>query len=139
GLGLASAFALLAPLIARFERDPALVTPLRVAAGIIACYAVYSVMVGSANGLRQFHKQAGLDVTFSRLRAALVVGFAAVGGSVAFALGGFVAAAAAIVVVSSFVIGLQLQPSPSFSTPRFLGFAFQLAIYLTLLNLLMTS
>ena len=53
GGGVAATFALAAPLIADFERDPSLTPYLRLAAGIVFFYAIYSVFVGSANGQRR--------------------------------------------------------------------------------------
>jgi stage V sporulation protein B len=135
---LATAFALSAPLLARFWRDTSLVDPLRITAGIIACYALYSVLVGAANGLRQFDRQAGLDITYSTLRAGLIVGGAAIGGSVLWAVAGFLGAAMLILPISLLAVGLRAGSLAGFDTRRFLAFAFQLALYLVLLNLLMT-
>src|SRR5207245_11086017 len=73
GLGAAAAFLALAPLIARFEHDPALVPYLRISAAVVLCYGLYSVFVGIANGRREFHKQAGLDMAFLPLRLAAVL------------------------------------------------------------------
>ena len=67
-------------------------------------YSLYSVFIGSANGLRRFHVQAGFDISFSTIKTVLLLGGAAVLG-VAGALGGFVAAAAVILVAAAVVIG----------------------------------
>ncbi len=93
GLALSAGFVLLAPAVAWFEHDPSLVTPVRLAASVVGCYALYAVFVGSANGSRAFHKQAALDATFSTLRALLVVGVAALTSSAVAAVAGFGAAA----------------------------------------------
>src|SRR5579871_2590516 len=76
-----------APFIAWFEYDRALVPGLRIVSTVVFCYALYAVFVGAANGARAFHKQAGLDVAYSTLRASLVVGGALVAHA---ALGAFV-------------------------------------------------
>src|SRR5262250_1032926 len=52
GIAAAAGFALLAPLVADFENDSALVPYLRIAAIIPFGYAMYSVLVGVANGRR---------------------------------------------------------------------------------------
>src|SRR4029079_2208621 len=67
--------------------------------------AVYSVFIGSANGLRRFRTQASFDVGFSTMKTVLLLGLAfAFGVGAAFA--GLVAAAAAIVVIASRVMRL---------------------------------
>lgn len=105
GLPIAILFAVLAPVTARLVHDPSKAGPLALSAGIACGYAFYAVLVGSANGTRQFHKQAGLDVTFSTLKAALVVGGAAAGLGVHGAVGGWVAAVAVILVVAATWVG----------------------------------
>ena len=59
---------------------------------IVGGYAFYAVFVGTANGLHQFHKQAGLDITFATLRAAGLLGMAMAGLGVIGVIGGWVAA-----------------------------------------------
>src|SRR5262249_1792038 len=120
GLLMAATFALLAPVIARFERDAQLVAPLRLVAGIIACYAVYSVLVGTANGLRRFGLQASLDGTYTTLRATLILGGAIVGHSVLWATGGFLAAAIAILPVALVAVGIRAGGLGAFQVGRFL-------------------
>ena len=48
---------------------------------IVGGYSFYAVFVGTANGLRQFHKQAGLDITFATLRVAGLLGMAMAGSA----------------------------------------------------------
>ncbi|HZS36478.1 MAG TPA: polysaccharide biosynthesis C-terminal domain-containing protein [Polyangia bacterium] len=139
GTAIAAGFFFLAPLGARiFLHNEPLVAPLRIAAGVVLCYSLYAVLVGRANGTRAFHKQAGLDATFSTLRALLVVGAAVVTHSVLGAVGGFVAAAALILVISFVVVGLgpheKTEPFPPARLWRFFG---GVAFYLLIVNLLM--
>jgi hypothetical protein len=47
--------------------DTAKIGPLMLAGVIVMTYAFYAVLVGTANGLRQFNRQAGLDVTSATL------------------------------------------------------------------------
>ena len=55
---------------------PTLTPYLRLAAGVVLAYSFYAVFVGAANGRKEFHKQAGLDMTYSTLRCVFVVGAA---------------------------------------------------------------
>lgn len=111
GGGAAALFFLGAPLIARFEHDGELTVHLRLGAGVILAYSFYAVFVGAANGARQFHKQAGLDMAFSATRVALVLGLARLTHATLPAVGGFVLAAAFILVVAVLVVGLP-RPTP---------------------------
>src|ERR1051326_2038168 len=98
GLPIAIAFMAASPLVALFLHDMSKVAPLLLAGLIIGGNAFYAVFVGTANGLRQFHRQAGLDITFATLRSIGLVGAAVVGLGVIGVIGGWVAAVAAIIV-----------------------------------------
>src|SRR5262249_10233947 len=104
GLAAAAGVALLAPLVAGFGNDSSPGPYLRIAAIIPFGSAMYSVLVGVANGRREFHKQAGLDCTFSTTRAGLVLGLAAAGFGLTGAIGGFAAASIAIIFIAAVVI-----------------------------------
>src|SRR5262249_40958010 len=78
-LPIAALFAALAPLWAWLEHDPEKTGLLALSAGIVAFYSLYTVFVGSANGTRQFHKQAGLDISFSTMRVGGMLATAALG------------------------------------------------------------
>jgi stage V sporulation protein B len=93
--------------------------------------------VGAANGARAFHKQAALDATFSTLRATFVVGAAVVTHAVMAALGGFVAAAATILVVAYLVIGVGPTAPARFATATLARFFAGVAFYLLIVNTLM--
>jgi stage V sporulation protein B len=137
GVPLAIAFAALSPLWAHLVHDPSKAGPLALSAAIIAGYSMYAVLVGSANGTRQFHKQAGLDVTFSTLKAIGVLGAAVAGLGVFGAIGGWVAAVAAIFVVASLWVGLpRAKAGP---VRPMLGFMTGLAVYLVVINLIMSA
>jgi O-antigen/teichoic acid export membrane protein len=136
GGGVAAAFALAAPLIARFERDPSLTPYLRLAAVIVLCYAFYAVFVGSANGLRRFHVQAGLDAFYATIRCALIVGLAAAGFGAGGAVAGFVAASMIIVAVSAVVLGVR-DLRGGVSPWEIARFVFPVMAYLILVNLAM--
>ncbi len=140
GGGAALVFFLAAPLIAWFEHDPSLTTPLRLVSGVVLSYSFYAVFVGAANGARQFHKQAALDIGFSTLRAAFVVGAAAVMHSALASVGGFVAAATTILIVAVVVVGPMVfrdQAAERFPMDKLVRFFIGVAIYLLIVNLLM--
>jgi len=76
GLVIALGFIAAAPLVARLLHDTTKTGPLMLAGFIVGGYSFYAVFVGTANGLHQFHKQAGLDMTFATLRVAGLLGMA---------------------------------------------------------------
>ncbi len=140
GLPIAALFIALAPVIAWFFHDRSKVGPLMLAGLIVAGYAVYAVFVGTANGRREFHKQAGLDITMATLRAVGILGLASAGFGLYGALSGWVGAVFVILFVATLVVGLPgrrgagepeqpLRPLATF----FIG----VGIYLILLNLIM--
>ena len=138
GCSITAAYLIAAPYIAEWERDPGLASLYRLSAGIMFCYAFYAVFVGSLNGQRQFGRQAALDVTFATLRAAAILGFAAAGWGVAGAVGGFVAAAAVILVASASWVGLPLDTGgATFPMGRIWRFMLRLFLYTLCLNLVM--
>lgn len=137
GLPIAILFAALAPWFAAFLQDASKVEPLRLAALIVGGYAFYAVFVGAANGLREFHKQAALDVVMATLRAAGIIGMAMAGLGLYGAIGGWIGATGAILVVSTFVVGLPGKVDEPYSVKPLLSFFGSVAVYLLLLNLIM--
>ncbi len=138
GLGIATAFFLAAPLVARFEHDPELIPHLRLAAGVIVAYSFYAVFVGAANGAKQFHKQAALDITFSTLRTGFVLTAAMLFHATLPAVGAFVAAATLIMFLSIAVVGLPRRGhSPPGSVARMLKYMVWLMVYMGAINVLM--
>ncbi len=114
GGGIAVTLAAFAPWICAIAfKDPALAPYLRIGAGITLSYAVYAVFVGILNGQKRFATQAKLDALFSTLKATLIVGLVLAGLGVAGAFIGFLAAAAAIAVVSAAVASRDLPPPGS--------------------------
>jgi len=138
GGGVALAFLLAAPLIARFENAPDYVPWFRLVAAIPLVYAFYSVFVGSANGQRRFRLQASFDVGFSTAKTILLLGGAVIGRglghSVTGAFLGFIAAAVLILVVSAVVVGPPRGPE-RFPARRLFLFTVGVAAYTLLINL----
>jgi stage V sporulation protein B len=135
GLPLAVIFGLGAPLWAHLAHDAAKTKLLAMSAVIALSYAFYAVLVGAANGARQFHKQAGLDMTFATMRAIAVVGGAA-GLGVVGAIGGWIVASVIIFGLAAIWVGLpKSKPTDVRPMARYLA---GVATYLILVNLLMT-
>ncbi len=137
GVGVAAIYLALAGVIARLSEDRGITNLLRITAGVVVCYSFYAVFVGTANGRRQFTRQAGLDILFATLRASLVVGAAAAGFGVRGALIGFVVAAGAILTVAAVVVGMWRTGGEVFPTRRVLAFLGQVALYAAIMNLIM--
>jgi stage V sporulation protein B len=131
-LPIAALYAALAPLWAWLEHDPGKTGVLALSGGIVALYALYTVFVGSANGTRQFHKQAGLDMTFATLRVGGILGAAFLGLGVVGAIGAWVAAAGAILVIAAWVVGVPRDLGAGVVRPlvTYLG---GLALYLVIM------
>ena len=73
-VALAALFAVLAPVFAWFEGAPHIVVPLLVMAAVVLLYGLYGPIIGLLNGRGEFTRQAGLDITFSVLRPAALLG-----------------------------------------------------------------
>jgi O-antigen/teichoic acid export membrane protein len=122
-----------APLIAAFEKAPQYTPYFRIAAAIPVIYALYTVFVGTANGLRRFHVQASFDIAFSTIKTILVIGLGAV-LAVKGAFIGFVAAAVAILVVAARKMRMP-QEGPPFPAARLVPYMGGVGVYTLLLNL----
>lgn len=139
GGGAAALFAAAAPWIAAWERDPRLARWYALAAGIIVCYAFYAVFIGSLNGLRRFREQAAFDASFATLRALLIIGGAGVGWGVAGAVGGFVGAAALILVAALWRVGWPVRDGEALASGRLWRLMLELFASTLALNLVMRA
>lgn len=138
GGAVAGLYFVAAPWVASWEKDSSLAGLYRVSAGIIFCYALYAVFVGSVNGLRHFGKQASLDIGFATMRAAAILGAAAAGLGVAGAVSGFVGAAATILIISALWVRLPRGPE-RFPHRQLASFMARLFVYTLTLNLTMRA
>lgn len=139
GLVIAIGFIAAAPLVAYLLHDMEKTAPLMMAGLIVGGYSFYAVFVGTANGLHEFHKQAGLDISFATLRGVGLLGMAMAGMGVVGVIGGWVAAVGVILCASMVWIGLPGKIAKEDRLPiapmiRFFG---GVAIYLFLFNALM--
>jgi stage V sporulation protein B len=114
GLPIAIAFIALAPVISWLFHDDEKTAPLMLAGLIVGGYSFYAVFVGTANGLKQFHKQGAFDIMFATLRAAGVIGMAILGFKVVGVIGGWVGAVGAILVIAVAWVGPpgKVEPMP---------------------------
>lgn len=140
GVALAGSFALGAQSLASFLEDAALGPLFRTAAIVVFAYSLYAGFVGLLNGRRLFVKQAKLDLTFSTLRTAGILGGAAVATSALGAISGFAIAAATIMLLGALAAARNLggfaaltrPPAPSLRP--WLGFFVPIALYQLFLN-----
>ncbi|HMG55250.1 MAG TPA: oligosaccharide flippase family protein, partial [Kofleriaceae bacterium] len=139
GLVISAGFIAAAPAVAWLLHDMTKTAPLMLAGLIVGGYSFYAVFIGTANGLHQFHKQAGLDMTFATLRVAGLLGMAIAGFGVIGVIGGWVAAVGVILCAAIVWVGL---PGPIAAEDRLpvrplIGFFAGVAVYLALFNALM--
>ena len=139
GLVIAIGFIAAAPVVAWSLHDSDMTGPLMMAGLIVGGYSFYAVFVGTANGLHEFHKQAGLDITFATLRGIGLLGMAMAGMGVIGVIAGWVAAVAIILCAAIVWVGMPGKIAKADRLPiapmiRFFG---GVAIYLFLFNALM--
>lgn len=139
GLLVALAFIAAAPIVSWVFSDMSKMAPLMLAGVIVGGNAFYAVFVGAANGLRQFHKQAGLDITFATLRSAGLIGMAMAGLGVIGVVGGWVAAVGGILMIATAWVGLPGKEAVGepLAVKPLVQFFVGVAIYLALFNALM--
>src|SRR5688572_10775896 len=138
GLPVAVIFIAAAPLVARFVlRDDSKTAPLMLAGLIVGANAFYAVFVGTANGLHQFQKQAGLDITFATIRSAGLLGMAMAGLGVIGLIGGWVVAVGVILCAAAIWVGLPKSDEERLPVKPMLQYFASVALYLTLFNALM--
>ncbi len=142
GLVLAIVFAAMAPVTAHLFHDAAKTGPIMMAAAIIAAYSFYSVFVGTANGRREFHKQAGLDIGAATTRLLCIVGLTVAGFGLYGAIGGWATAAIIMLLVLTVVVGMPGRAAagqPVQELRPMVGFFIGVSVYLVLLNFIMVA
>jgi O-antigen/teichoic acid export membrane protein len=132
GVALALALFLGAPFVADLWHAPRCTTYFRIAAFIPLLYCLYTVFVGSANGLRRFRTQASFDVGFSTAKTILLLGCAAL-WKVSGAFVGFVAAALVILVFAART--MRLPATGTFPVGRLVRYMLGVVTYGLLINL----
>ncbi len=137
GLPIAIGFVALAPLISEYVLlDDTKTAPMMLAGLIIGGYSFYAVFIGTANGLHQFNKQAGLDVTFATLRVAGLIGMAMAGLGVIGVIGGWVVAVALILCAAIIWVGVP-RSAEKLPVGPLIRYFVSIAIFLSLFNALL--
>lgn len=139
GLVIAIVFVAAAPLVALAESDLGKTAPLMLAGVIVAGNAFYATFVGTANGLRLFHKQAGLDITFATVRTVGLVGMAMLGLGVVGVVAGWAIAVGLILIAAAMWVGLpgRIDAADRLPVRPMMSYFIGVAIYLALFNVLM--
>ncbi len=140
-LGLAF-FALSAP-IGDATGAPHIVPSLRILAGVMLLYSVYSPLIGVLNGRKLFLRQASLDILAATLRTIGLIGggfaLASSGRGVEGSAGGFVVAATIVLLAAVAWVGLGRRASGGTSVGSHLLFIGPLLLGQVLLNLLLQA
>ncbi|MFU8805546.1 MAG: polysaccharide biosynthesis C-terminal domain-containing protein, partial [Bradymonadaceae bacterium] len=112
GVPIAGLYFVASPWIAASFNDPTLTGYIRLSSFIILFYAFYAIFVGYLNGLKEFVKQAGLDIGFATLKMVGILGLVLLGFGVFGAIAGFVAAAGLITSISGFWVFRLMRRKP---------------------------
>lgn len=152
GLPIAALYAVGSPWIAEQFNDPSLTNMIRLSSLIIAFYAFYAIFVGYLNGVKEFVRQASLDITFATLKMVGIVGLVLLGFGVGGAVAGFVGAAGIICLVSGvwvfklmrthadrFPPEAEKEGAPKDAFKRLLGYLVLIMAYTFALNGLMRA
>ena len=161
-LAIFSVYFLLAEQIALLLNDVSLTAYLRASSFIVPGYAVYSILVGYLNGLREYKKQAITAVSYSIFKATFILTMVLVGYAVMGAVVGFVFAPIAALLIAVYFtrrvkIGKQspiltnskvpqiheivedtLNRTPSITVKHILDFAVPIALFSIATNLIMS-
>lgn len=101
GVPIAVLYFVGSPWIAEQFHDPSLTTFLRLSSLIVLFYAFYAVFIGYFNGIKDFVRQATMDITFATMKVIGIVGLVLLGFGVGGAVAGFVGAAGFICVFAA--------------------------------------
>jgi O-antigen/teichoic acid export membrane protein len=149
GVPIAIGYFLMSPWIADRFNDPTLTPYIQLSSFIILAYSFYAIFVGYLNGVKEFVKQASLDITFATLKMVGIVGLVLLGFGVFGAVAGFVGASAIICVISGVwvwrILGRSktdaeaVEESPSEGIKRLLGYLVLIMLFTFALNGLMRA
>lgn len=148
GVPVAAGYALFAPQIAASFNDPTLAGLLRFASLIILFYAFYAISIGYLNGVKEFVKQALIDMSFATFKMVGILGLVALGFGVYGAVGGFVGAAAIVCIGAAVWTSILMRrnahtqvagPAPAGTLKRLAGYLALIMLYNFALNGLMRA
>jgi O-antigen/teichoic acid export membrane protein len=153
---------LLAEQIALLLNDASLTPYLRASSFIVPGYAVYSILVGYLNGLREYQKQAITAVSYSIFKAVFILAMVLAGYAVIGAVVGFVFAPIAGLLVAVYftrhgkigerlpilagnkvppiheIVEDTLNRTPSITVKQIMDFAVPIALFSVATNLIMS-
>jgi stage V sporulation protein B len=137
GCVLGGAMFLGAPILAEdVLLDPLMVPFFRVVSVVLLSNALYAALIGYLNGRQLFQRQAALDMTYTTLRSACIIGASALGFGVIGALSGFSCSVVTVLFVALVLVGVG-QPGKSLPWKRWFSFMAPLWIYHLSLNLIL--
>ena len=144
GLVVALVFAAAVPITAKLFGAEHVQGPLRILSAILLIYAVYTPLIGIANGQKRFVLQAAFDVTSATLRTAGLVVGAVVARRMSYSgptgsAVGFVLSATLVLLIAGSIIGAGRPGAAPLSFRRYVGLALPLLFGQILLNLLMQA
>src|SRR5690606_11876816 len=93
-------------------------------------------LVGYLNGQRRFRRQASLDMSFSVLRTAGLIGGGMLGLGALGAMGGFAAASGVILLIALALVGIG-RGGGRFEAKRWLGFMAPIWFYQACINMVL--
>jgi len=161
-LAIFSVYFLLAGQIALLLNDASLTPYLRASSFIVPGYAVYSVLVGYLNGLREYKKQAITAVSYSIFKAVFILAMVLAGYAIMGAVVGFVFTPIAGLLIAIYftrhrkisehspaLTGNKLSPvqtlgdhilnrTPSITVKQIMDFAVPIALFSVATNLIMS-
>ncbi|MBC8067675.1 MAG: oligosaccharide flippase family protein [Deltaproteobacteria bacterium] len=140
GLGGPTAVVLFlaAPLLADWLADPSLTDAIRVVAPISLVYALYAINLGTLNAVRQFRRQASLDIAMATSKSVFIIAAAAAGLGLVATVGGFTLASVFALLLSlAMVRRVAPRPTaPSQPLQSMASFAGLLVVFTAITNLL---
>jgi stage V sporulation protein B len=141
GLLLAGAFAAVSPWLAKSAGAGHVQGPLGILSAVLLIYAVYTPLIGVANGQKRFLVQAGFDVLSATLRTlglvlGAVISLRVSGTGPAGSAVGFVVSGVVVVALAGSVIGIGRKSATSFNLRAYVALAVPLLLGQILLNLL---
>ena len=120
-LVVSGVFFFLAPPLAVLLKDPSLTPYLQIITLVIVPFFIYPVFLGYFNGLKKYHKQAVVQVTFALVGAIFIVGLVYSGLKIYGAIAGFALGSLAA-CVTGYIMAGRSHPAGYFSMKKLLLF-----------------
>lgn len=114
--------------IGNWLKDSSLISYIRLSALAIPLTALYSVYVGSLNGIRSFGKETVIKIVYSIAKVVLVFGFVLLGFRISGAICGYILASLVALLVAGYVCQYEKFPA-SFAYKKIISFAIPIIIF----------